>query len=89
MPPKRTLRSVTGRATLAAVMLALGAGILSVAYDCSGVPRTSEQCLWSRSLFLLTSGIWFLAAWPMCFAAGLFWSWWKDITDRAPRRTNE
>ncbi len=79
MNKTRTLRSVAGRATLAAAMLALAAGMLSVAYDCGGAARASAHCPGSGSLFLLTSGIWFLAAWPPCVAAGVLRAWWKNL----------
>ena len=76
---KRTLKSIVGWVTLAAVVMALAVAALSVAYDCYGVAHNSEQCLWARSLFLVTSGIFFVIAWPICLVVGLVLRWWKDL----------
>jgi len=76
---ERTLISVVGWATIAAAIVALIAATLSIQYDCYGVPQNSEQCLWARSLFLVTSGIFLFIAWPICFVVGLALWWWRDL----------
>ena len=51
--------------TLASIIIALILAALSVKHDCTGVAYNSEQCLWARSLYLLTSGIFFVFTWPV------------------------
>ena len=77
-PKERTFKSIVGWVTLSAVIVAVIAAALSVQYDCYGVAYNSEQCLWSRSLFLLTLSIFFVIAWPVSFIVGLALWWWKD-----------
>lgn len=79
MKKERTLTAITGWATAVAVAIALVAGSVSLSYDCYGVANTAEPCLWAKSLFLVTSGMFFVIAWPICFAAGLVFSWWEDM----------
>jgi hypothetical protein len=76
---QRTLLSIVGRVTVAAIVVAVITTILSVQYDCSGVAYSSEQCLWARSLFLVTSGIFFVIAWPVCFIVGMVLRWWGSV----------
>jgi hypothetical protein len=52
-------------ATLASIVAAPILAALSVMHDCTGVAYNSEQCLWSRSLYLLTAGIYFVFTWPV------------------------
>lgn len=81
IPKNRTLKSMIGWGTLAALIMALVAATLSVQSDCYGVASSSEQCLWARSLFLVTSGLFFIVAWPVCFVIAMVAWWWKDIRE--------
>lgn len=78
---ERTLISIVGWGTLAAVIVALIAATLSVMYDCNGVARISDQCGWSQALFPVTSGLFFIIVWPICFVVGLVLWWWEGINN--------
>jgi len=78
---KPSLKSMIGRGTLAAVLVAIVATSLSVQSDCYGVAYSSEQCLWARSLFLVTSGLFFIVAWPVCTGIAMAVWWWKDLSE--------
>lgn len=80
--PKRwSLKSMLGWGTLAALIMALVAASLSVQSDCYGIAYSSEQCLWARSLFLVTSGLFFIVAWPVCSGIAMAVWWWKDLSE--------
>lgn len=78
---RQTLLSVVGWVTFAAVVVALITAALSVLNDCYGVAHNSEQCLWSQALFPVTSGLFFVIAWPICFTVGVLLRWWKGINN--------
>ena len=74
-PPIEQLKARTSKpifrwVTIASLFLALIFAALSVLNDCSGVASHSEQCVWSKALYLLTAGIYFFITWPILLVIG-------------------
>lgn len=76
---ERTIKSIIGWVTLVAVIAALMATIVSIQFDCYGLPKESDKCGWSQALFPVTAGLFFVVAWPVSFVVGFVLWWWKDI----------
>jgi len=78
---KRTITSIVGWVSLVALVSSLAVAALFLLFECMGGAPHSETCGWSVGLFPLTTGMFFIVAWPVCFAIAMAVWWWKDSSE--------
>lgn len=75
----RTSKPIFRWFTIASIFIALVIAAFSVLHDCSGVANHSEQCVWSKALYLVTAGVYFIITWPILLVIGYsVWGHTKD-----------
>lgn len=78
---KRTITSIVGWVSLVALVVSLAVAALFLLLECMGGAPHSETCGWSVGLFPLTTGLFFIVAWPVCFVIAMAVWWWKDLSE--------
>lgn len=73
-PPIEQLKAQTTKpifrwVTIASIFVALVIAAISVLHVCSGASH-SEQCVWSKALYLVTASIYFFITWPILLVIG-------------------